>query len=115
MFMWLRPFPAVALCFTLAITARAQAQDDEPAPPPWSAKAVAASQAHCRANMTASGIEGPKVERYCECATDALQARFTAAEVRKMQREYDPGDKDDSRPPELDKTLDQCSPVLESQ
>ncbi|WP_280337212.1 hypothetical protein [Salinicola acroporae] len=66
---------------------------------PWPAKAVEASQAQCRANITASGIEGPKVERYCECATKALQARFSAAEVRKMQRNYDPGDGEDSRPP----------------
>ena len=40
---------------------------------------------------------------------------YTEAEVRKMQREYDPSDENDSRPPELDKTLDQCSAVLESQ
>jgi len=114
MFMWPRP-TTVALCFTLAFAAHARAQDDETAPPPWSPKAVEASQAQCHANMTASGIEGPKVQRYCECATTALQARFSEAEVRKMQREYDPGDREDSRPPELDKTLEQCSPVLESQ
>ncbi|MAM56260.1 MAG: hypothetical protein CMN25_02880 [Salinicola sp.] len=113
MFTWLRT-TTITLCLALASVAQASAQESEP-PPPWPAKAIEASQAQCRANITASGIEGPKVERYCECATKALQARFSAAEVRKMQRDYDPGDREDSRPPELDKTLDQCSPVLESQ
>lgn len=103
----------VALLFAVAAT-QASAQDDE-APPPWPAKAVESTQAQCHANMAASGIEGPKVDRYCECVTTALQARFTAAEVREMKREHDPDKGEDSRPPELDKTLDQCSAVLESQ
>jgi|GEM_PF-2128975 len=114
---WLAAALTTALCaafsFVLA-AAQASAQDDE-APQPWSAKAVESTQAQCHANMTASGIEGPKVERYCECVTNALQARFTAAEVREMKRKHDPGNSEDSRPPELDKTLDQCSAVLESQ
>ena len=113
--LWLRLAASAALCCASAVAAHAQAQDEETPPPPWSAKAVEASRAQCRANITASGIEGPKVERYCECVTEALQARFSEAEVRKMQREYDPSDENDSRPPELDKTLDQCSAVLESQ
>lgn len=107
----------VALCAILLFilgTVRAGAQDDE-APPPWPAEAVESTQAQCHANMAASGIEGPKVDRYCECVTTALQARFTAAEVREMKREHDPGDSEASRPPALDKTLDQCSAVLESQ
>lgn len=116
MFVWPRP-TLVALCLTfIAVTTPAQAQDDETPPPPWSPNDVTATQAQCKANMTASsGIEGPKVTRYCECVTEALQARFTFAEVRKMRREYDPGDSEDERPPKLDKTLEQCSPVLESQ
>ncbi|WP_110654096.1 hypothetical protein [Salinicola halimionae] len=112
---WPRSLPAAFTIALFVTFSTASAQDDKAAAPPWSAKAVETTQAQCHANMTASGIEGPKVERYCECVTTALQARFTAEEVRKMKREYDPGDGEDSRPPELDKTLDQCSAVLESQ
>lgn len=119
--MFMSPRLAAALCLIFSLAAlSAQAretgkQQSEDQPPPWSTKDIETSQAQCRANMTATGIEGPKVERYCECATKALQARFSAAEVRKMQREHDPGEQSDSRPPELAKTLEQCSPVLESQ
>lgn len=123
--MFLSPrLTALSLAFSLAalslVAFSAQAQETEKQqaeeqPIPWSAKEIETSQAQCRANITATGIEGPKVERYCECATKALQARFSAAEVRKMQREHDPGESEDSRPPKLAKTLEQCSPVLESQ
>lgn len=116
MFIWPRP-TLIALSLTLiAVTTHVQAQDDETPPPPWSDNDISATQAQCKANMTASsGIEGPKVTRYCECITEALQARFTFAEVRKMRREHDAGDSEDTRPPQLAKTLEQCSPVLESQ
>lgn len=109
------------LCLTLCLafslsfsTVQAQEEDDQ-TPPPWSAKDVETTQAQCRANMTATGIKGPKVDRYCKCVTDALQARFTAIEVKKMRREHNPSDDKDDRPPELARALDQCSPVLESQ
>lgn len=104
----------IALALTLP-TAYAQDQSDDQTPPPWSQQDIETAQAQCRANMTATGIEGPKVQRYCECATQALQERFSAVEVKKMRREHNPSDSEDNRPPELAQALEQCSPVLESQ
>ncbi|WIX33160.1 hypothetical protein QO259_00380 [Salinicola sp. JS01] len=103
-----------ALGFGLLLLAGGARANDPPAPPPWSNQEVANAQGQCRANLTATGIEGPKVARYCECVTTALQARFSAAEVRRMKRAHDPGADGDNRPPALAKTLEQCSPVLES-
>ncbi|WP_251979129.1 hypothetical protein [Salinicola avicenniae] len=106
----------LALSFTLAFSAfPILAQTPDEAPTPWATSDVESAQAQCRANLTATGIEGPKVERYCQCATDALQQRFTATEVRRMRREHNPSDSEDTRPPKLAKALEQCSPVLESQ
>ncbi|WFF40874.1 hypothetical protein EVC62_04815 [Salinicola endophyticus] len=104
----------VALGLGLLLVAGGARADEPPAPPPWSTQEVTSAQAQCRANLTATGIDGPKVARYCECVTTALQARFSAAEVRRMKRAHDPGADDDNRPPALAKTLEQCSPVLES-
>ncbi|WP_110687726.1 hypothetical protein [Salinicola aestuarinus] len=113
-----RAWPLIALLLGLLIAGGAAAQDapaspDQPAP--WPAADIEQSQRQCRANLTATGIEGPKVERYCSCVSESLEARFTPAEVRKMQREHDPGDDEETRPPKLAKALNQCAAVLESQ
>ncbi|WP_353980817.1 hypothetical protein [Salinicola endophyticus] len=103
-----------ALGLGLLLLAGSAGANEPPTPPPWSTQEVASAQSQCRANLTATGIDGPKVARYCECVTTALQARFSAAEVRRMKRAHDPGADGDNRPPALAKTLEQCSPVLES-
>ncbi|WP_162617963.1 hypothetical protein [Salinicola halophilus] len=84
-------------------------------PAPWPTADVEQAQRQCRANLTATGIEGPKVDRYCGCVSESLQARFTPEEVDRMQREHDPSDDDAPRPPKLATALNQCSAVLESQ
>lgn len=104
-----------ALCVTHGAMAQQSEASAQPAQPdPWAPDDVASAQSQCRANITATGIEGPKVDRYCSCVTESLQARFSAAEVREMQREHDPGDNESSRPPKLESALNQCSAVLES-